>query len=151
MIRPTIFAVLLFGLGIPAMAVLPNEQLSDPRQEARARAISRGLRCVVCQNQSIDDSDAWLARDLRVIVRERIHAGATDAQARDFVVRRYGNYVLLTPPVEAGTLALWLGPLGFVTAGAIAAVLTLRRRRSVAPPPLTAAEAARVETLLDKP
>lgn len=150
MIRPLIFAALLLGLGAPAIAVLPSEQLPDPAQEARARAISRNLRCVVCQNQSIDDSDAWLAHDLRVLVREQIKAGATDAQARDFIVKRYGNYVLLTPPVEAGTLALWLGPLIFVGLGAVAAAFTFARRRSVAPAPLTAAEAARVDTLLDK-
>ncbi len=137
------------GFAVPALAVLPNEQLPDPQQEARARAISRGLRCVVCQNQSIDDSDAWLAHDLRVIVREQIKAGATDAQARDYIVKRYGNYVLLTPPVERGTLALWLGPLLFVVVGAVAAIFTFTRRRSVAPAPLTAAEAARVDSLLD--
>lgn len=139
---------LLLVLAHPAAAVLPAEQLPDAAQEARARALSRGLRCVVCQNQSIDDSDATLAHDLRVILRERIRAGATDAQARDFLVARYGNYVLLKPPLEPATWALWLGPAAVVAAGAAAAA-ALFRRRADAPDPLTPAETARVDALLD--
>ena len=111
-----LFCLLLAG---PAFAVLPSEQLADPALEARARAISAGIRCVVCQNQSIDDSDAPLAHDLRVIVRERLTAGDSDAAATQYLVARYGHYVLLKPPVEAATLALWFAP----------ALLLARRRR----------------------
>ncbi|MBC7495880.1 MAG: cytochrome c-type biogenesis protein CcmH [Sphingomonadaceae bacterium] len=144
------FLLLWLVVAAPVAAVLPAEQLPDPRQEARARAISRGLRCVQCQNQSIDDSEAPIAHDLRVVVRERIAAGATDVQARDYIVQRYGSYVLLKPPVEAGTLLLWLGPAAFVAIGGIAAALTVTRRRTIEPTPLTPAEAARVDTLLDR-
>ena len=147
--RVTNALLLLAVLAGPAAAVLPAEQLPDPAQEARARAISRGLRCVQCQNQSIDDSEAPIAHDLRVVLREQIRGGATDAQARDYIVSRYGSYVLLKPPVEAGTLALWLGPAVFVALGGLAAGLTISRRRGADPIPLTPAEAARVETLLD--
>ncbi len=144
-------ALLLLWLVIaaPVAAVLPAEQLSDAQQEARARVISRGLRCVQCQNQSIDDSEAPIAHDLRVVLRERIAAGASDVEARDYIVQRYGSYVLLKPPVEAGTLVLWLGPAAFVVIGGIAAVMTVTRRRTIEPTPLTPAEAARVDTLLD--
>jgi len=144
------FLLLWLVVAVPVAAVLPAEQLPDPQQEARARAISRGLRCVQCQNQSIDDSEAPIAHDLRVVVRERIAAGATDGQARDYIVQRYGSYVLLKPPVEAGTLLLWLGPAAFVAIGGIAAALTVTRRRTIEPTPLTPAEAARVDTLLDR-
>jgi cytochrome c-type biogenesis protein CcmH len=95
-------------LATPALAVLPNEQLSDPKLEARARAISTQLRCVVCQNQTIDDSDAELAHDLRVLLRQRLKAGDSDQQAIAFIANRYGDYVLLKPPFDAETLLLWL-------------------------------------------
>lgn len=144
------FLLLWLVVAAPVAAVLPAEQLPDPQQEARARAISRDLRCVQCQNQSIDDSEAPIAHDLRVVLRERIAAGATDVQARDYIVQRYGSYVLLKPPVEAGTLLLWLGPAAFVAIGGIAAALTVTRRRTIEPTPLTPAEAARVDTLLDR-
>src|SRR5258708_1594202 len=94
----------------PAIAVEPDEILSDPALEARARALSKELRCLVCQNQSIDDSDAPLAHDLRVLLRERLTAGDTDAQALGFMVARYGNFILLKPPVQGDTLVLWFGP-----------------------------------------
>src|ERR1700753_3936512 len=110
-----IFAALL--LATPAFAVLPNEQLADPRLEARARAISSELRCVFCQNQTIDDSDAELAHDLRVLLRQRLKAGDTDQQAIAYLVNRYGDYVLLKPPFEAEHLLLWLGPLPALVAG----------------------------------
>ncbi len=141
--------LLLLVVTAPAAAVLPAEQLADPVKEARARAISRDLRCVQCQNQSIDDSDAPIAHDLRVILRERISAGATDAEAQDYIVRRYGSYVLLKPPLEAATLPLWLGPAAIVGLGAVAAFVTIARRRETTPTPLTPAETARVDTLLD--
>ena len=93
-----------------ALAVMPDEMLKDSTLEARARAISQNLRCLVCQNQSIDDSDAALAKDLRIIVRERLTAGDTDGQVMDYVVKRYGNYVLLKPPFQIDTALLWLLP-----------------------------------------
>ena len=125
------FALLLFAamlLASPALAVLPDEQLADPALEARARQISQGLRCVVCQNQSIDDSDAALAADLRLIVRERLMAGDTDEQAVAYIVDRYGSFVLLKPPLDAETILLWLAPLLVLVPGGIGVVLYLRRR-----------------------
>jgi cytochrome c-type biogenesis protein CcmH len=98
-------------LAAPVHAVQPDEVLADAALEARARALSQGLRCLVCQNQSIDDSDAGLARDLRLLLRERLKAGDTDAAAVDYIVARYGTYVLLNPPVQTSTLVLWLAPL----------------------------------------
>ncbi len=115
----------------PAWAVNPDEMLADPVLEARAREISKGLRCLVCQNQSIDDSDADLAKDLRLIVRERLTAGDSDAQVVDFVVSRYGDFVLLRPPFKMSTLVLWLGPAAIAGAGFFAVVLFFRRRRAV--------------------
>src|SRR5471030_1562622 len=113
-------------LAAPAFAVLPSEQLANPKLEARARAISAGLRCLVCQNQTIDDSDADLAHDLRVLLRQRLMAGDSDVQATDFIVKRYGNYVLLKPPFDAETLLLWLGPLLFLAAGGAGVAMYLR-------------------------
>jgi cytochrome c-type biogenesis protein CcmH len=98
----------------PAYAVTPDEKLSDPVLETRARSISQGLRCVVCQNQSIDDSNAPLAHDLRVLLRERLAAGDSDQQSIDYIVSRYGNFVLLKPPVQFNTLFLWIGPVLFL-------------------------------------
>jgi cytochrome c-type biogenesis protein CcmH len=133
----------------PSRAVLPSEQLKDTALETRARAISAGIRCVVCQNQSIDDSDAPLAHDLRVIVRERLTAGASDAQAVQYLVDRYGSYVLLKPPLEPATIALWFAPFAFVGVGAIGVVLYLRRRVGGATAPLSAADTAAADALLD--
>ena len=113
------FAALIIGLVIlagPAAAVLPSEELREPGLEARARKIGSELRCLVCQNQTIDDSDAPLAGDLRVLLRERLVAGDSDRQARNFIVARYGNFVLLKPPFDTQTLLLWLGP-AFVLVG----------------------------------
>lgn len=132
----------------PALAVLPSEQLADPGLEARARAISAELRCVVCQNQTIDDSDAELAHDLRVLLRQRLKAGDTDQQAISFIVNRYGDYVLLKPPFEAETLLLWLGPLLVLLVGGTGVVFYLRRRRNAANPAFTADEQARLDRLL---
>ena len=98
----------------PALAVNPEEILTDPLLESRAREISKGLRCVVCQNQSIDDSDASLARDLRRVVRARLVAGDSDKEIVNYVVSRYGDFVLLKPPFKGATLVLWLGPLIFL-------------------------------------
>lgn len=141
-----LFAFLL--LAEPAFAVLPSEQLADPRLEARARAISSELRCVVCQNQTIDDSDAELAHDLRVLLRQRLKAGDSDSQAIAFIVNRYGDYVLLKPPFEAETLLLWLGPGLVLLAGGAGLAFYLKRRRDGANPALTADEQARLDRLL---
>ena len=141
-----LFALLLAAT--PAFAVLPNEQLADPRIEARARALSSELRCVVCQNQTIDDSDAELAHDLRVLLRQRLKAGDTDRQAIAFIVNRYGDYVLLKPPFEAETLLLWLGPLLVLLAGGTGVAIYLQRRRDAALPAITADEQARLDRLL---
>jgi cytochrome c-type biogenesis protein CcmH len=111
-----------------AHAVTPDEVLQDPALETRARAISQLLRCVVCQNQSIDDSNAPLAHDLRVIVRERLVSGDTDKQAIDFIVHRYGNFVLLNPPMQLDTFALWGGPALFLLIAAIGFGRYLRKR-----------------------
>ena len=115
-----------------ALAVTPDEMLKDPALESRAREISQHLRCVVCQNQSIDDSSAPLAHDLRVLVRDRLTAGDSDAQALDYIVARYGNFVLLKPPFQFNTLMLWLGPFLFLALAGFA-FLRAVRRQDVAP------------------
>jgi cytochrome c-type biogenesis protein CcmH len=123
----TIVAILFFPLAV--LAVDPGEILKDPNLERRARSISKGLRCVVCQNQSIDDSDAKLARDLRILVRNRIVAGDSDTAVIDYVVSRYGDFVLLKPPVKGVTLVLWFGPIFITLAGLIGLILFFRRQR----------------------
>jgi cytochrome c-type biogenesis protein CcmH len=138
---------LWFNFASAAFAVEPDEMLKDPAQEARAREIGRELRCLVCQNQSIDDSAAPLAKDLRVLLRQRIAAGDTDAQAIAFVVDRYGQFVLLKPPFDPATWALWLGAPALLIVGAVA-IWAQRRRKAVPPQPLTAAERARLDELL---
>ena len=110
MIRAFLIAFIFLAGTSTAFGVLPEEMLKDPALELRARDISQGLRCLVCQNQAIDDSNAPLAKDLRMIVRERLTAGDNDAQVFDYIVQRYGNYVLLKPPFEADTYLLWLSP-----------------------------------------
>src|SRR3954469_1777504 len=115
---------------LPAYAVQPDEVLASPALESRARALSRDLRCMVCQNQSIDDSDAPLARDLRILVRERLTAGDSDSQVIDFLVARYGEFVLLNPRFGAHTLLLWLAPLGVLIIAAIAFLTAARRARA---------------------
>lgn len=135
----------------PVAAVLPEEQLADPALEARAREISRELRCVVCQNQSIDDSDAPLAADLRAIVRERLMAGDTDEEVMAYVVARYGSFVLLKPPMDRQTLLLWAAPLLVLIPGGVGLALYLRRRGRAAmadPAPLSAEERRKVADIL---
>lgn len=132
---------------LAAYAVQPDEVMSDPKLEARARALSSELRCLVCQNQSIDDSAAPLARDLRLLVRERLKDGDSDAAVKRYLVARYGDFVLLKPPFEMATVLLWLLP-AFVLVGGLAAVLLARRSRAPVPPPLDAAEQARLDALL---
>ena len=144
-----LIAALAAAAGSAAFAVEPNEMLSDPALEARARALSQGLRCLVCQNESIDDSGAPLAHDIRVLVRERIKAGDTDQQVIDFLVARYGEFVLLKPPLSWHTAALWGLPPGLLLIGAVVMIVMARRRGAVpATASLTPAEEARVEELL---
>ncbi|MCM0019022.1 MAG: cytochrome c-type biogenesis protein CcmH [Tagaea sp.] len=143
--------VLFLIFAAPAWAVLPHERLADPALEARARALSLELRCQVCQNQSIDDSNAPLAADLRKIVRERLSAGDSDKAVLEFVVRRYGDYVLLRPPMRADTWVLWFGPFAVLAAGALGAIVYLRRRRPVAAPAaLSEAEEKRLRDLMER-
>jgi len=138
--RLWLVGLMLAALAAPAGAVNPDELLADPVLEARAHKLSRELRCVVCQNQSIDDSDATLARDLRIILRERISAGETDEQAVAFLVARYGSFVQLQPPVRLDTLILWFGPLAVLLAGGLGATIYVRGRK-----PLTTALSAEDE------
>ena len=138
----------LFLLAAPAFAVQPDERLADPALEARARALSRELRCIVCQNESIDDSNATLAKDIRLLLRERLVAGDSDAQAKAFLVARYGDFVLLRPPVRIETWLLWFGPFALLALGGLAAFATLRRRRPAPPAPLTPEEQAKLDALL---
>ncbi|MGB0670311.1 MAG: cytochrome c-type biogenesis protein, partial [Rhodospirillales bacterium] len=111
----------LFLTILPALAVNPDERLTDPALEARARAVSKDLRCVVCQNQSIDDSNADLARDMRILVRDRIQAGDSNEEVKAYLVSRYGDFVLLKPPVQSNTVILWFGPAVIVACGLAAA------------------------------
>jgi cytochrome c-type biogenesis protein CcmH len=152
--RVLVAACLLAALALsPARAVLPDEVMSDPAKEARARDLSRELRCMVCQNQSIDDSEAPLARDLRLLVRERIAAGDSDSQVIDFLVARYGEFVLLKPRFERQTLALWLVPPLLLLGGGLALWIHVRRRAKAGAEagggqPLTPDEEARLAALL---
>jgi cytochrome c-type biogenesis protein CcmH len=135
----------------PAPALRPDEILGDPALETRARDLGKQLRCLVCQNQSIDDSEADLARDLRRIVRERLSDGASDRDVLAFVVARYGDYVLLNPPVKATTWALWFGPPAILGLGIVGMAVYLRRRSrapSVAADPLSPAEQSRLAAIL---
>jgi cytochrome c-type biogenesis protein CcmH len=133
-----------------ALAVTPDEMLKDPALEARARALSAGLRCMVCQNQSIDDSDADLAHDIRVLLRERIAAGDSDAGVINFLVVRYGDFILLKPPVNAETILLWTIPFATLALGGAAVLFASRRRARTAGSqvPLTADEERRLKLLL---
>jgi cytochrome c-type biogenesis protein CcmH len=144
---------LLFALLAPGMAfaVQPDEMLKDPALEARARHLSEELRCMVCQNQSIDDSEAPLARDLRLLVRRRLVAGDSDKQVLDFLVARYGDFVLLKPPVQLDTLLLWGATPLVLLGGMIGLVIMTRRRRTLnlQPAALTPEEQNRVATLVE--
>ncbi|HZD28115.1 MAG TPA: cytochrome c-type biogenesis protein [Xanthobacteraceae bacterium] len=149
-----IIALLTFAAVPCAIAVEPDEVLSDAALEARARALSKELRCMVCQNQSIDDSDASLARDLRILVRERLTAGDTDRQVIDFLVARYGEFVLLRPRFSWHTAVLWLGPAAMLLIGGCAVLVLAHRYRANSAAAaegqqgLTAAEAARLSDIL---
>ena len=147
--RKLIIALSLILAG-PALAVQPDEILPDPEQEARARALSKELRCLVCRNESIDDSNAALARDLRLLVRERISAGDSDEETMTYIVDRYGEFVLLRPPLNAGNLALWLSGPVLLVLGGVAAFAFMRRRGNVGvatPDGLSEEEARRLAEL----
>ncbi len=154
LLRKRRFTVLLLAALVamatpaPLQAVQPDEILADRELEARARALSAGLRCLVCQNQSIDDSNAPLARDLRLVVRERLKAGDSDAAVIDFVVGRYGEYVLLKPRIGIHTVILWLTPLLLLTALGALVWSKVRVPAAAAPAPLSAEEKARLDSLL---
>ena len=142
--RAALALVLFAG---PAAAVAPDEILPDPALEHRARAISAELRCLVCQNQSIDDSDAPLARDLRVLVRDRLKTGATDEEVRSFVVQRYGEFVLLRPVMAWHTAALWIAPIAVLALGAVGIYLSRGKRSREREAPLTADEEERIRAI----
>ena len=148
-----VIVTFLYTIAVSAasLAVQPDEVLKDPVLESRARDLSRELRCMVCQNQSIDDSEAPLARDLRLLVRERLTKGDSDGQVIDFLVARYGEFVLLKPRFEWQTLLLWGLPPAVLMVGIVALFVQIRRRnRAVAElPPLTAEERRKLSTLVD--
>jgi len=145
-----LLALLIALSPITAHAVLPDEILADPALETRAREISKHLRCLVCQNQSIDDSDAPLARDLRLLVRERLKAGDSDTQVYDFLTARYGDFVLLRPPIRPRTWLLWFGPAVVLVLGGIGLVFWFRRRRgAVEQAPISEAERVQLQRLLE--
>jgi cytochrome c-type biogenesis protein CcmH len=144
-----LWAAMLVATLVPAFAVQPDEMLKDPALEARARTLSRELRCMVCQNETIDDSDAPLARDLRLLVRERLKAGDSDRQVLDFLVARYGEFVLLKPPLSEHTLLLWLAPLLVLMLGGVAILIGWRRRATVpATPALDPEDEQRLRDIL---
>ena len=150
MLRAGALAVLLAIVwGSPARAVEPDEILKNPALEARARTVSEGLRCLVCQNESIDESHAPLAHDIRVLVRQRLEAGDTNTQVIDYLVSRYGQFILLKPPFEMQTLLLWGTPVLVLALGGLAVALAARRRPTRDPArPLTDAERRRLDELL---
>ncbi len=143
--------LILAALAVPANAVEPDEILPDARLEQRARTLSAELRCLVCQNQSIDDSNAPLARDLRLLVRERLKTGESDAEVMKFIVARYGDFVLLRPPVGTNTLLLWLGPPAMLLLTLLFLFVKVRRDRLARErkvEPLSTAETERLKSLL---
>ena len=149
--RTLFLAITIIVAGLaPAWAVLPDEILDDPVLEVRARELSQEIRCLVCQNENIDSSNADLARDLRILVRERLVAGDSDDDVKAFLVARYGDFVLFNPPVKPTTYLLWFGPALIVLfgAGGVVVYFTRRRRRQIEPTPLSAAERQRLERLL---
>lgn len=146
--RFALLSLLLLSFAMPAFAVQPSEVLDDPKLEARARQLSSGLRCMVCQNQSIDDSDAELARDLRVLVRERLVAGETDAQVIDYVVSRYGEFVLLQPRFNMRNALLWATPAALLAIGGGFILLQSRRRTRPVTSALSADEERRLNEIL---
>ncbi|HXW73052.1 MAG TPA: cytochrome c-type biogenesis protein [Methylocella sp.] len=145
--RSIALVCLLLLAPLSAKAVQPDELMTDPKLEARARALSSELRCMVCQNESIDESSADLARDLRLLVRERLQAGDSDSEIRAFLVRRYGDFILLKPPLKPETWLLWAAPFLVLIAGAILILVARGQQRGHAAP-LSAAEEARLDAML---
>ncbi|MGD9738291.1 MAG: cytochrome c-type biogenesis protein CcmH [Bauldia sp.] len=141
---------LVFATVGPALAVQPDEVLDDPALEARARSLSAELRCLVCQNQSIDDSASPFAREIRLLLRERLVAGDTDGEVLDFMVARYGEFILLKPAFHAGTALLWLAPPLLLIGGGILAYFTIRRRSARDGAELSADEEKRLAKLIEK-
>lgn len=143
--------VLALTIGLSPLAAVavddPSEMLPDPRQEARAQAIGSQLRCLVCQNESIEDSSAGLARDLRHVVRVHVAKGESDRQIMDWMVGRYGNFIRLSPPLTTGTILLWLMPVLALLVGGLVAFLSFRRARGTGPAPLSDDERARLTDL----
>ena len=151
MIRRLVLTLALVLMAMPAFAVNPDEMLPDPAMEARARAISAELRCMVCQNQSIDDSNADLARDLRLLVRKRLTDGDSDRQVVDYIVSRYGEFVLLKPRFSEKTWVLWGAPVLLLVLGGLSlAVFANRRRGKATGTPLSSDEEARLQDVLDR-
>lgn len=151
MIRILILLLMLAVPVLPALAVQPDEVLADPALETRAREISKGLRCTQCRNESIDESNADISRDLRLLVRERLVAGDSDGQVVDYIVSRYGEYVLLTPTARGWNWALWLAGPGMLAAAVVFGFGYLRQRgraEETAGAPLSTAEKARLEEIL---
>ena len=145
--RALVALMTLLWLVLPAFAVNPDEMLKDTGLEARARAISAGLRCLVCQNESIDDSDADLAHEIRVIVRQRLTAGDTDAQVTQYLVDRYGEFVLLKPVVAAHTIALWIAAPTILVVGGVVLLIAARRRKAIGATALTPEEQQALDEL----
>ena len=144
--------ILLLALPNDSHAVPVDTPLADPALEARARALHKQIRCLVCQNQSIDDSNADLARDLRIVVRQRISRGGSNQEVLDYLVDRYGDWVLLNPPFKARTIALWLGPLALLLLGGTVAIVVLRQQRTTQdakPEPLSTEEKVRLDALIN--
>jgi cytochrome c-type biogenesis protein CcmH len=152
MVKRSLLLGILLLAPLQAVAVQPDEILPDAKLEARARNLSAQLRCMVCQNESIDESDAALARDLRLLVRERLRAGDSDDAIRGFLVQRYGDFILLQPPFKATTLLLWTAPFLLLLIGGVTIVLALRRHGtgSDLAAALTEAESKKLEALLDR-
>lgn len=128
-VKPWVIALMVLCLAMPALAVEPGEMLDDPAKEARARDLSAQIRCLVCQNQSIDESNAPLAKDMRLLIRERVAAGESNAAIKDYLTARYGDFVLLKPPMRPGTYLLWYGPAVILLLGALGVGLYFWRRR----------------------
>lgn len=150
MIRALLFCLAMLLWALPSAAVEPGEMLDDPALEARAREISATLRCLVCRNESIDESNADLARDLRILLRERLSAGDTDDEAVNYIVARYGDFVLLKPRFRGGNILLWLSGPAALLIGLVVTVVFIRRRNSAAPQQagLSAEEQSRLDRLL---
>lgn len=140
---------MMTAISLGALAVEPSERLADPALESRAREVSKALRCVVCQNESIDNSNAELAKDMRILVRDRINAGDSNQAVLDYMVERYGDFVLLKPRVMPTTIALWVAPAVLLALGLLVLIRTMRRRAMAEPTALSSDEALKLKRLMD--